>query len=150
MVAISDWLFEEVWSQVGGDQFAIAGLPEPAVTVARDDVVTPVAQHLRDKTENQKRAPPATDNPAHAQIAGGFGVRQTVADQQIGLVHGDAVMLVERGADRRLRRGKPENAAFVVSHQPARAARTQHANAVENEERFVVRESRNLGIPLIA
>jgi hypothetical protein len=59
-------------------------------------------------------------------------------------------MAVERLAGWRLSRHEIEAGALVMSHEPADAARAQHADTVEDEQRLAVIEFGNGRIIAIA
>ncbi len=84
------------------------------------------------------------------QIAARSREGSAIDDQQVALVRLDPVMAIERLAQRPLHRREAHLCASVKAHEPAGAARTQYAYAVEYEQRTAIVERWNGRITTIA
>src|SRR5258708_13267817 len=94
--------------------------------------------------------PAPSHEGAEFQIAARSREGPAVDDQQVALVRLDPVMAIERLTQRPLHRREVHLCASVKAHEPAGAARTQHAYAVEHEQRTAVLERWNGRIATVA
>src|SRR6185503_2116098 len=126
--------------------------PEPVKPIARDDAVESVAQRARHDAERFYRAPREAEPLEHSDRA--FRLEECAAalEQHVRLVVDgiEAVVLVQRRAERRLCGQQAEALVAVVAHHEARPARAQHALAVEDKDRLVVGKRRHCRIRAIA
>src|SRR5436190_9321055 len=142
----------EAVAPLGRRQHAMLGAAEQGISVAGHAIIDPVAENARQQAQNRERAPGPAEALRHDGDGVELGVGAAIGQHQVALelVRVEAVMAVERLAERRLRGGEPNSQRLVAFQDELGESRAQHAHAIEYDERLVVRERRNGRVGAIA
>jgi hypothetical protein len=118
-----------------GRQNAIVTTAKPVVTVARNEVVDPIADYPRDKVEEPGPSP-TWKLARNAQHGFGFNIRAPLRQEckGIGVIGIDADLFGQRTSFGHLDRNIAKICSRVAFADEAAAARAEDANAIEQDQ----------------